>query len=95
MSDNNGAKVAEVGVFVTSDGIGLGWGVHHEDRRWENEIKLSIRTEWKGFKDFLFPKAWSSWKQKEIAHETWYTWGLASVYVDIPDIKAKSRLLSQ
>lgn len=95
MSDNNGSKLGELGVFFTSDGIGLGWGVHHEDRRWENEVKLSVRTEWKGLGDFIIPHAWSAWKNKEIAHETWYNWGLVSLFVDIPDLKIRCPLLRQ
>lgn len=94
MSDNNGSKIAELGLFLESNGIGFGWGVHYEDRRWENEVRLYIRTP-SGIKDFLFPKAMSMWKEKEIAHETFYGWGLLGVYVDIPSVKTKSDLLSQ
>lgn len=93
--DNNGHKLGEFGVFFTKWGIGVGWATHHEDRRWENEVKFYLRTDFKGIKDFLIPSAFSAWKNKEIAHETFYGWGLIGIYVDLPDIKTKCPLLSQ
>jgi hypothetical protein len=95
MMENNDYKLGEFGLFLTKWGVGIGFGVHHEDRRWENEIKIAIRQDWKGIKDFVIPYAWSAWKNKEVAHETWYNWGLISIFVDIPDIKTKCRLLRQ
>ena len=92
----------EIGIFIEDGGIGIGWGLHHEDRRWENEIKLFRRRDFfsdghilSGIKKLVMPVAYSTWKSKEIAHETVYGWGLLGVYVDIPSLKTKCSLLSQ
>lgn len=71
----------EFGVFLVENGVGLGWGAHYEDRRWQNEVKLYLRQNLfeggllSGLKALVIPSAWSAWKRKEIAHETFYGWG--------------------
>lgn len=100
--DNNAGKLIEFGLFLAENGVGVGWGSHYEDRRWQNEVKLYVRQGvfanrplLDGLKDFLIPKGSSAWKKKEIAHETFYGWGFVGVYVDVPSIKTTSRWLSQ
>lgn len=101
--DNNPEKT-EFGIFFERWGVGIGFGRHFEDRRWENEVKLFVRRDEGLFserfsiawlKDFVIPSGYSSWKKQEIAHETFYKWGLLGLYVDIPSIKAKCRFLKQ
>lgn len=98
--DNNPEKT-EIALFYEKWGIGLGFGKHFEDKRWENEVKLYLRQGFfvggilPGLRDFLIPHAYSAWKQKEIAHETFYGWGFLGLYVDIPNVKRTSNWLSQ
>lgn len=108
MSDNNGLKLAELAIFLTQNGVGLGWGLRHEDKRWENEVRVGISDDWwikdqgltlgaivRDIKKLLVPKAGSMWKKKEIAHETLYNLGIMTLYMDVPSIKLTCPLLSQ
>jgi|SRR5581483_4832577 len=98
--DNNPEKL-EFAVFLEKWGIGVGFGQHFPDRRWENEVKLYWRQGFfvggvlDGLKDFFIPRAASAWKKKEVAHETTYSWGFLGLYVDIPNVERTSTWLSQ
>jgi hypothetical protein len=92
---DNEYKIGEFGIFFTNRSIGIGFGSHYEDKSWENEFRLTLRTEWHGIKDFITPYAWSAWKKKEIAHETSYNWGFAKFFINIQGLKATSNLLRQ